>query len=134
MVTIAKVRMNGTTYIEDTFIDWDIHQGIYIDIFILHNCPSNKLAQMWQCLWAKYVIMKGLAIRGYNRRTGYLDVALKMMKKFPDMMWVKYGLKQVYRYRGKNTALLCNFLGKAIFKNAIYKREWFEPTEYGAFE
>ncbi len=134
MVTISKLRMNGTTYLEHDFLNWDIHQGIYVDFFILHNCPDNKLLQMWQCLWAKYVIMKGLAIRGYNRRGGFLGFALKVMARLPDRMWVKYGLKQVYRYRNRNTKYTCNFLGKAVFKNAIYKREWFEGTEYVPFE
>lgn len=134
MVTIAKVRMNNTTYIEEILEDWDIHHGIYIDIFILHNCPNNKLQQMWQCLWAKYVIMKGLAIRGYNRRKGFLGFALKVMGALPDKFLVKYGLKQVYRYRNKETKFRCNFLGKAVFKNAIYKKEWFDETEYVPFE
>ena len=134
MVTISKVRMNGTTYLEENLKDWDIHQGIYIDIFILHNCPSGRIRQMWQCLWGKYVIMKGLAVRGYDRRGGFLGCALKVMRRMPDRLWVRYGLKQVYRYRNENTPLLCNFLGKAVFSNAIYRREWFEPTERGPFE
>lgn len=134
MVTIAKLRMNGTTYIEEALKDWDIHHGIYVDIFILHTCPNNKIQQMYQCLWAKYVIMKGLAIRGYNRRGGALGFALKVMSKMPDKFLVKYGLKQVYKYRNKNTDYYCNFLGKAVFKNAIYKKEWFVPTEYTSFE
>lgn len=134
MVTISKVRMNGTSYIEEALEDWDIHHGIYVDIFILHHCPNNKLQQMHQCLWAKYVIMKGLASRGYSRRGGFLGFALKIMALFPDKMWVKHGLKQVYKYRNKNTKYYCNFLGKAVFKNAIYPKEWFEPTEYAPFE
>jgi len=134
MVTIAKVRMNGTTYIESTFKDWDMHHGIYIDIFILHNCPNNLLQQMHQCLWAKYVIMKGLAARGYNRRGGFLGFALKIMAMFPDRMWVKHGLKQVYKYRNVQSDYFCNFMGKAVFKNAIYKKEWFQPAEYAPFE
>lgn len=134
MVTISKLRMNGTTYFEESFKNWNIHQGIYVDIFILHNCPDNKIAQLWQCLWAKYVIMKGLAIRGYNRRGGFLGFALKVMRFMPDKLWIKYGLKQVYRYRYKDTAYYCNFMGKAVFKNAIYKREWFSPTVYTNFE
>lgn len=134
MVTISKIRMNGTTYIEEAFKNWDIHQGIYVDIFILHTCPNNKLLQLHQCFWAKYVIMKGLAARGYNRRGGILGFALKLMRLFPDRMLVKHGLKQVYRYRNKKTDYFCNFMGKAVFKNAIYKREWFEPTEYAPFE
>ena len=134
MVTISKIRMNGTTYIEESLKDWDIHHGIYVDIFILHNCPDNKLKQMYQCLWAKYVIMKGLAIRGYNRRGGFLGFALKVMAIMPDKFLVKYGLKQVYKYRNKSTNYYCNFLGKAVFNNAIYKKEWFIPTEYASFE
>ena len=76
--------MNGTTYLEENLKDWDIHQGIYIDIFILHNCPSGRIRQMWQCLWGKYVIMKGLAVRGYDRRGGFLGCALKVMRRMPD--------------------------------------------------
>lgn len=134
MVTISKIRMNGTTYIEESIRDWDMHHGIYVDIFILHTCPNNIFLQMYQCLWAKYVIMKGLAVRGYNRRGGFLGFALKVMCLLPDRFLVKYGLKQVYKYRGKKTGYYCNFLGKAVFKNAIYRREWFEPTEYAPFE
>lgn len=134
MVTIAKVRMNHTTYIEEAFKEWDIHQGIYIDIFILHTCPNNRLKQMHQCLWAKYVIMKGLANRGYNRRGGILGIALKIMSKLPEHFLIKHGLKQVYRYREKETRYFCNFMGKAVFTNAVYKREYFEETEYTDFE
>ena len=71
MVTISKIRLNNTSYIEESLKKWDIHHGIYVDIFILHTCPDNKLQQIHQCLWAKYVIMKGLAVRGYNRRAAF---------------------------------------------------------------
>lgn len=134
MVTTAKVRMNNTTYIESIFKDWDIHHGIFIDIFILHNCPNNKLQQLHQCLWAKYIIMKSLALRGYNRRGGLIGLVLKFMKILPDKLFVEHGLRQIYKYRNKKTDYYCNFLGKAVFKNAIYKKEWFEKTVYAPFE
>lgn len=134
MVTISKIRLNNTSYIEESLKKWDIHHGIYVDIFILHTCPDNKLQQIHQCLWAKYVIMKGLAIRGYNRRGGFLGFALKVMSRMPDRLWVKHGLKQVYKYRNKKTNYFCNFMGKAVFKNAIYMREYFENPEYVPFE
>lgn len=134
MVTISKVRMNNTTYIEESLKNWDIHHGIYVDIFILHTCPDNKLKQYWQCLWGKYVIMKGLAIRGYSRRKGWLGVALKIMAHMPDRFLVRYGLRQVYKYRNQKSKYYCNFLGKAVYKNAIYKREYFEKTVYAPFE
>lgn len=134
MVTIAKVRMNGTSYIEEIVKNWDIHQGIYIDIFILHTCPNNRLSQLHQCFWAKYVITKGLSLREKNRHTGVRGFVIKVAKLLPDRFLVKHGLKQVYKYRNKKTDYYCNFLGKAVFKKGIYKREWFDNPVYAPFE
>ena len=134
MVTIAKVRLNQTTYIEESFRDWDMHQGIFVDIFILHTCPNCRLSQWRQFVWAKYVITKGLANRNYSRRKGIVGLALKFAALLPEKFLIGYGLKQVYKYRGRKTNYFCNFLGKAVFKNAIYKREFFEKTVYAPFE
>ena len=134
MVTTAKIRLNGSTYLEESLKKYDMHHGIFIDIFILHNCADNKISRLWQCLWAKYVIMKGLATRGYNRRGGIVSIVLRISKLFPKRFLIRYGLKQVYKYRNKKTNCFCNFLGKAVFKNAIYKREWFENSVYAPFE
>ncbi len=134
MVTIAKVRMDKTTYIEESFRTWDIHQGIYIDIFILHRCPANKFQQIIQCFWAKYAVMKGLALRNYNRRGGMVTVILKLMRAMPDHFLLKHALKQVYKYRSESIDYYCNFMGKAFFKQGIYKKEWFERTKDCLFE
>ena len=134
MVTISKVRLNGTSYIEESLMNWDIHQGIYIDIFILHTCPNNRISQLRQCFWAKYVIAKGVALRENHRHSGIRGFATKVIRVLPDRFLVKHGLKQVYRYRGKKTDYYCNFLGKAVFKKGIYKREWFDDPVYAPFE
>lgn len=134
MVTIAKVRLNGTSFIEDSIKDWDIHHGIYIDIFILHTCPDNRIAQLWQCLWGKYVITKGLALREKNRHVGVRGFVITVAKLFPQKFLVKFALKQVYKYRNRKSRYFCNFLGKAVFKKGIYKREWFENPVYVPFE
>jgi lipopolysaccharide cholinephosphotransferase len=60
-VITAKVRLNNSYYEEDIIKDWKIHHGIYVDIFILHTCPDNKIKRYWQYVWAKYLIVKGLA-------------------------------------------------------------------------
>lgn len=134
MVTTVKLRMNNTSYIEKEIKSWDIHHGIYIDIFILHTCSNNRLSQLKQCFWAKYVITKGLALRESGRHAGVRGILIKIAKCFPKKFLIKHGLKQVYRYRDKKTNYYCNFLGKAVFKKGIYKREWFEKTEYTPFE
>lgn len=134
MITTAKLRMNHTTYIESDIKDWKLHHGIYIDIFILHTCPNNRLLQLWQCFWAKYVITKGVALRENGRHSGIRSFVVRVAKLFPKRFLVKYGLKQVYKYRHKQTKYYCNFLGKAVFKKGIYKREWFDSTTYVQFE
>ena len=134
MVTIAKIRMNGTTYVEEILKDWDIHQGIYVDIFILHNCPNNKISRFHQYLWARYVVAKGLAERNYSRRKGFAGFCLKILKIFPNRFLIKHGLKQVYKYRNKQCDNYCNFLGKAKLKNAVYSKKLFLDGIYAQFE
>lgn len=134
LVSMAKVRMNHTTYIEETLKEWNIHHGIYIDIFILHNCPDSTLKRYHQFLWAKYVLVKRLAIKGYSRRKGIMGFALKVMALFPNSPLIDYGIRQIYKYRNTETSCFCNFLGKAVFHNAIYNRDDFIPTERIKFE
>ena len=134
MVTIAKIRLNGTSYIEETVKDWDIHHGIYVDIFILHTCPDNRLSQLYQCFWAKYVITKGLALREKNRHKGLRGFLIRIARLLPERFLVRHALKVVYKYRNRKTRYYCNFLGKAVFKKGIYKREWFDNPVYAPFE
>ncbi len=134
MVTISKIRLNGTSFIEESLKDWDIHHGIYVDIFILHTCPNGTFAQLRQFFWGKYVITKGLALRDTSRHSGIRNFVIKVAKLLPERFLVKHALKQVYKYRNKKTNYYCNFLGKAVFKKGIYKREWFENPVYVPFE
>ena len=134
MVTLSKIRMNDTTYLEKSLKDMDIHHGIYVDILILQVCPNNPLLQLRQCIWAKYALMKGLAARGYSEKKGIIGIALKIMALFPEYHLVRYALKQVYRYNGKETNYYSYFLGRAGLKEGKYKKEWFEKTVYCPFE
>lgn len=42
---LPKIRMNNTAFVEGWAKDWDMHQGIYVDIFVLDECPKNKKIQ-----------------------------------------------------------------------------------------
>ena len=134
MVTVPKLRMNNTMYMEELTKDWNIHHGIFVDIFILHNCPNSKILQLWQCFWAKCVVVKGMSMRGYNRQTGIRKIVLNISRILPQKIMVEYALKQVYRFRNTQSKWLCNFLGKAIYKKGLYKKEWFEQTKSVPFE
>ncbi len=110
MVSCPKLRLNGTTYIEDRTKDWNIHQGIFVDIFMLHTCPNSRVKQWWQCFWAKCVVVKGMSMRDYNRQHGIRQFLLNVARFLPKRLMVSYGLKQVYRYRNEKSDLVCNFL------------------------
>lgn len=134
MVTTAKVRLNKSTYIEDITKDWDIHQGVFVDIFILHTCPDDTVRRYWQYFWAKFLIVKGLANKVYERRSGALNFMVRLFKILPKRFMLAYGLKQVYRFRDEKTEYLCNFLGKALMKNGRYKSAYFTTTKRHQFE
>ena len=133
-IITAKVRLNKSYYEENIVKGWKIHHGIYIDIFILHTCPDNKLAQFWQYFWAKYLIVKGLANKPYNRRAGMAGLVVKLAKILPKRFGLNYGLKQIYKWRDTNSEYFCNFLGKALFKNGKYRYKDFAESKRVPFE
>lgn len=134
LVSMAKLRMNGTTYIEEYLEGRKMHQGIFVDIFILHACPDNNLKRNWQYFWAKYIVAKALAHKHYARHGKLLQIALTMLTIFPRHFLIDYALRQVYRYRNDATEYLCHFLGRAWKKNGLYKREYFNSTRHVPFE
>lgn len=133
-VITAKIRLNNSYYEEKVVKGWKIHHGIYVDIFILHTCPDNKLAQYWQYFWAKYLIVKGLANKPYDRRGGLAGFIVKASKILPKRLFLDFGLRQVYKWRDAKTEYFCNFLGKALFKNGKYKYDDFATSKHVPFE
>lgn len=133
-VITAKVRLNNSYYEEELLKGWNIHQGVYVDIFILHTCPDNSFKKYWQYIWAKYLIVKGLANKEYRRRGNTVYYLMKVMKVLPKRFLLNFGLNQVYRYRNEESTYFCNFLGKALMKNGVYLRSDFEQVKKVPFE
>lgn len=133
-VITAKVRLNNSYFEEEMIKDWHVHQGIYIDIFILHTCPNNKIQRYWQYVWAKYLIVKGLANKEYHRRGAATYFFLKCLKILPKRFLLDFGLRQVYAFRNKKTDYFCNYLGKALLKKGTYKYAHFASTKRVPFE
>lgn len=134
MVTMAKVRMDGTAYIEEILESLNIHHGIYVDIMILHKCPNNRILQFCQYLSGRYVVAKGLADRRYNRRKGLANVLLKVLRFFPKGFAIRTAMRNVYRYNNQETDYYCNFMGKSNFEKSIYERSWIDKPIYAPFE
>ena len=132
-VTLAKLRLNHSSLIEKDLENWDIHQGVYVDIFILHTCPDNAICRLNQFVWAKYLVTKGAANRDYKRK-GLVGLIVNFCKLFPKRFLLGFALNQVYKYKNQQSRFFCHFMGRAMLNTGLYKRDYFTETKRVAFE
>ena len=52
----AKVKKNGTLFVEEMFRNMDIHHGIFVDIFPYDRIPDNLWAERWHRLRSRFWI------------------------------------------------------------------------------
>lgn len=133
MVASAKLRLNGSAYIESATKDWNIHQGIFVDIFLLHNASDSKLGRIRQCLAAKYILAKGQSLKKI-RYHGIKRVVTGCLRLLPKRAFGKCALKTLYSCNKKQTKNVCHFMGKAFFEEGIYSAEYFRKPCRCAFE
>ena len=96
----AKVRMNGTTFIEESFKDRkDIHQGIYVDIMMLHKVPQNIRIQKKVYVESKFVTLYALINRTNWKPEGFTQkLIVALMKVLPCQFIAKHCYKHIYKY------------------------------------
>ena len=103
----AKVRMNGTTFIEEvTKNRKDIHQGIFIDIFLLHKVPKNVLIQKWVYTLAKFSTLYALSHRNWKPKTKLSAFASRVLRFLPCQTLSRIA----YHFIGKYDNLPQNFM------------------------
>ncbi len=134
MVSIAKLRLNNSTYIEEDLRDWDMHHGIYVDIWILQTCPDNMGKRRWQYIWSKYLVAKGAGNRGYNRKKGLVGAMVKVLGWLPKRFLVNFALKQAFRFRNESSHYLSHFMGRPLLNTGVYKCEYFNGVRRVPFE
>lgn len=132
--SFAKLRLNNSHYVEPDLESYRIHKGVFVDIFILHVCPDNRVSRFWQYFWSRYLVIKSLANRNYSRRGILANLILKPLKWLPKRAFVKFALKQIYKSSNHASQFLCHYLGRAGYKKGMYKRKNFEYTKRLPFE
>lgn len=132
----AKVRMNGTTYIEANFKDRkDMHHGIYIDIMILHKVPNNPFIQRLVYLQSKFVTLYGLSQRNWNPKTWLQAMVLGILRILPKKSLARCCYKSIYKYDSKTDGFLyCYWITPAEFRNGLFDSSVFEKHVDIAFE
>ncbi len=124
----AKIRMNGTTFIEEHFKDrTDMHHGIYVDIMILHKVPENKLIQKLVYYESKYVTLYALSQRNWKPKTKGQALVLGLLKFLPNRWLANRCYKRIYKYdRLADHYRYCYWITPAKFKNGLFDKSFFE--------
>ena len=132
----AKVRMNGTTFIEEVFKDrTDMHHGIYVDIMILHKVPENKLIQKLVYLESKFVTLYALSQRNWKPKTKGQGRVLKLLKILPCKLMAKIAYRRIYRYDDRQQGFkYCYWITPAKFRNGLFDKSFFEEPVDVPFE
>ena len=132
----AKVRMNGTTFIEEVFKDRkDIHQGIYVDIMILHKVPESRLIQRLVYLESKFVTLYALSQRNWNPKTKAQAVVLKSLRFMPCKLMAKCFYRRIYKYDDrKSNFKYCYWITPAKFRNGLFDASFFSDSVDIPFE
>lgn len=124
----AKIRMNGTTFIEECFKDRkDMHHGIYVDIMILHKIPENRFIQKMVYLESKFVTLYALSMRNWRPKSKGQAAVLKMLKFLPCKLMAKIAYKHIYKYDKLTSKYkYCYWITPAKFRNGLFDASFFE--------
>ena len=128
----AKVRMSGTTFIEESFKDRkDLHQGVYVDIMILHKVPDNGFIQKRIYYYSKFVTLLGLSQRNWTPHNGFQSFMLVLLKILPTKLMAKTAYRNIYKYDDLQDGFkFCYWITPAKFKNGLFDKEFFsEPID-----
>lgn len=132
----AKVRMNGTTFIEESFKNCkDMHHGIYVDIMILHKVPNNTFIQKIVYLESKFVTLYALSQRNWKPKSTTQKIVLKCLKFMPCKFMAKIFYKRIYRYDDRISDFkYCYWITPAKFKNGLFDASFFSKAVDIPFE
>lgn len=126
----AKVRMNGTTFIEQCFKDRkDLHQGIYVDIMILHKIPESRIIQKIVYYESKFVTLYALSQRNWRPKSKGQKIALKTLRILPCKTLSKLFYKRIYKYDNMTSDFkYCYWITPAKFKSGLFDASFFEDA------
>ncbi len=132
----AKVRMNGTTFIEENFKDWkNLHQGIYVDIMILHKVPESKFIQKLVYYESKFVTLYALSQRNWMPKKRWQAMMLNLLKILPCQLIGKICYRHIYKYDDLNDNFkYCYWITPAKFRSGLFDKKFFDTPVDVPFE
>lgn len=124
----AKVRMNGTTFIEEAFKDRkDLHQGIYVDIMMLHKVPESSFIQKLVYYESKFVTLYALSQRNWKPKSKGQTVIYNLLKVLPCKLISRMCYNHIYKYEDMKAGFKwCYWITPAKFRSGLFDKSFFE--------
>lgn len=139
----AQLRMNGTAAILPGNVNMNIHQGIFIDIFVLDNVPedSDKLRIMGLRI-AKFKYPLSLRMRNSLIITKKISLLYRSLRnRFMSIDSFRKKYKQMDDYAKSHACKTTNFVAPILFcqdldflKLFSVRKEWYKETLWLPFE
>ncbi|WP_458405510.1 LicD family protein [Methanobrevibacter sp.] len=141
-LSFPKVILNGTKYELWWSEKVSFETGIYLDIFILDNMPSNNLKRAIftnECYFKK--LLKDISfLKKHNDSSKTKQLIMDVVNLFLKIFRLDYlklkkiCLKTYVRYQNEETEYVADLDGNGHFKPHIFLRSDFEPADKFKFE
>lgn len=132
-IMFSKLRMNGTTFIEEDTKDRKMHKGFYVDIMCLNSTTENKIYRYVQYLAARLLVSKTLSEKGYVTTNTIKKIALVSANLLIRGPIFNLLLSIVRSLNNFETKYVGHFFGRAPFENTSFKRKYLGEPRYVEF-
>lgn len=132
-ILFSKLRMNGTTFIEEDTKNREMHKGFYVDIMCLNNTTENKIYRFVQYTAARLLVSKTLSEKGYETSSFLKKITLFFSNLIVRGPVFKSLLRIVRGLNKFDTKYVGHFFGRAPFGNTSFKKEYLGEQRYVEF-
>lgn len=118
----AKVRLNGTQYIENVFEKAQMHQGIYVDVFPYDVWPEKKKKQkkLWRSrLYLQAMIMMKCHYMKFKSNKAWKYILKSIMFTFIKFFSLFHSKKSLIKKYEKNAEMFNSFESDEVFEQTV---------------
>lgn len=146
-LTFAKVRKNGTIYLEETAIDCNAHNGVYVDIFPYDDFPMKKSQQNEQRRKLFFIRRAILQKCGYkpwlvSSKNAIVKITKGFLYWWSGVFTIPYSKNQLFsqyekiaqKYNGVESDILFKSDGASDYGAWLIKKECVSKTILLLFE
>lgn len=135
----AKIRLNGTEYVEKSSEKANMNKGIYIDVFPWDNMPDDEQlrAKQWKKVHIFWHLLMNKCNYDYINKSNFIKkvaaIVLKILSKLIPLEIIHKNLyKNLTMYRNIDTKNAANFCEGNTMEKETWKHSWY--TEFDEYE